>query len=96
MKDLFRENTILVGPLTEIEVSVDTTQLGVVLSELNRRSAKIHSVDEERAGKSRLKAKASAENLLGFSGSLRNMTKGIGISWERTAFTSEFYAVLKE
>jgi len=96
MKDLFRENTVLVGPLTEIEVSVDTTQLGVVLSELNRRSAKIHSVDEERAGKSRLKAKASAENLLGFSGSLRNMTKGIGISWERTAFTSEFYAVLKE
>ncbi|TGN08080.1 elongation factor G-like protein [Leptospira ilyithenensis] len=96
MKDLFRENTILVGPMTEIEVSVDTTQLGVVLSELNRRSAKIHSVDEERAGKSRLKATASAENLLGFSGSLRNMTKGIGISWERTAFTSEFYAVLKE
>ncbi|TGN18340.1 elongation factor G-like protein [Leptospira idonii] len=96
LKDLFHENTKLVGPLTEVEISVDANHLGVVLSELNRRSAKIHSVEEERAGKSHLKATASAENMLGFSGALRNMTKGIGISWERTAFTSEFYAVLKE
>ncbi len=96
MKDGFHENTLLIGPLTELEILVDAVHVGVVLSELNRRSAKIHSVDEERSGKSRLKATASAENMLGFSGALRNMTKGIGISWERTALTSEIYAVLKE
>lgn len=96
MKEGFHENTLLVGPMTELEILVDVVHVGVVLSELNRRSAKIHSVDEERSGKSRLKATASAENMLGFSGALRNMTKGIGISWERTALTSEIYAVLKE
>lgn len=92
----FQKNTELIGPLTEVEVVVDAGHLGVVLSDLNRRHAKIVSIEEEVAGKSHLKATASAENMLGFSGALRNMTKGIGISWERTAFTSEFYAVLKE
>jgi len=96
MKEGFHENTLLIGPFTELEILVDGGHVGVVLSELNRRSAKIHSVEEERSGKSRLKATASAENMLGFSGALRNMTKGIGISWERTALTSEIYAVLKE
>ncbi|MDZ4727015.1 MAG: elongation factor G-like protein [Leptospira sp.] len=96
MKEGFHENTEIIGPQTELEILVDAIHVGVVLSELNRRSAKIHSVDEERAGKSRLKATASAQNMLGFSGALRNMTKGIGISWERTALTSEIYAVLKE
>ncbi|MDF3819079.1 elongation factor G-like protein [Leptospira sp. 96542] len=96
LKSVFQENTEMVGPLTEVEVAVDANHLGVVLSDLNRRHAKIISIEEEVAGKSHLKAKASAENMLGFSGALRNMTKGIGISWERTAFTSEFYAVLKE
>lgn len=96
VKECFPSNTYLVGPLTEIEVMVDADQLGVVLSDLSRRNAKVVSIFEAVAGKSHLKANASAENLLGFSGALRNMTKGIGISWERTAFTSEFYAVLKE
>jgi elongation factor G len=96
MKEGLHQNTIVIGPLTELEILVDQIHVGVVLSELNRRSAKIHSVDQERVGKSRLKATASAENMLGFSGALRNMTRGIGISWERTALTSEIYAVLKE
>ncbi|XDD45006.1 elongation factor G-like protein [Leptospira sp. WS39.C2] len=96
VKECFPSNTYLVGPLTEIEVMVDADHLGVVLSDLSRRNAKVVSIFEAVAGKSHLKANASAENLLGFSGALRNMTKGIGISWERTAFTSEFYAVLKE
>ncbi|MCZ8157642.1 MAG: elongation factor G-like protein [Leptospira sp.] len=96
MKEGFIGNTVLVGPLSEFEILVDDQHLGVVLSELSRRSAKVHSVDTDVAGKSRLKATASAENMLGFSGALRNMTKGIGISWERTAFSSEIYAVLKE
>ncbi|MCW7472112.1 elongation factor G-like protein [Leptospira levettii] len=96
VKECFPSNTYLVGPLTEIEVMVDANHLGVVLSDLSRRNAKVVSTYEAVAGKSHLKANASAENLLGFSGALRNMTKGIGISWERTAFTSEFYAVLKE
>ncbi|GBF48883.1 GTP-binding domain protein [Leptospira ryugenii] len=96
LKDAFKENTYLIGPQMDLEIHLDASQVGVVLSELNRRSAKVHSIEEERAGKSHLKATASAENMLGFSGALRNMTKGIGISWERTAFTSEIYAVLKE
>ncbi len=96
VRAMFQNNTELIGPLTEVEVVVDASHLGVVLSDLNRRHAKIVSIEEEVAGKSHLKANASAENMLGFSGALRNMTKGIGISWERTAFTSEFYAVLKE
>ncbi|TGM36659.1 elongation factor G-like protein [Leptospira biflexa] len=96
VKECFPSNTYLVGPLTEIEVMVDSDHLGVVLSDLSRRDAKVVSIIEAVAGKSHLKANAPAQNLLGFSGALRNMTKGIGISWERTAFTSEFYAVLKE
>lgn len=96
VKELFPSNTYLVGPLTEVDVMVDADHLGVVLSDLSRRNAKVESIWEAVAGKSHLKANAPAQNLLGFSGALRNMTKGIGISWERTAFTSEFYAVLKE
>ncbi|TGL90275.1 elongation factor G-like protein [Leptospira congkakensis] len=96
VKELFPSNTYLVGPLTEVEVMVDADHLGVVLSDLSRRSAKVVSIEEAVAGKSHLKANAPAQNLLGFSGALRNMTKGIGISWERTAFTYEFHAVLKE
>ncbi|MBM9547045.1 elongation factor G-like protein [Leptospira sp. 201903074] len=96
IKELFPSNTYLVGPLTEVDVMVDADHLGVVLSDLSRRNAKVESIWEAVAGKSHLKANAPAQNLLGFSGALRNMTKGIGISWERTAFTSEFYAVLKE
>ncbi|PJZ86240.1 elongation factor G-like protein [Leptospira harrisiae] len=96
VKELFPSNTYLVGPLTEIEVMVDADHLGVVLSDLSRRNAKVVSILEAVAGKSHLKANAPAQNLLGFSGALRNMTKGIGISWERTAFTYEFHAVLKE
>lgn len=96
VKELFPSNTYLVGPLTEVEVMVDADHLGVVLSDLSRRSAKVVSILEAVAGKSHLKANAPAQNLLGFSGALRNMTKGIGISWERTAFTYEFHAVLKE
>ncbi|EKJ88697.1 elongation factor G [Leptospira meyeri] len=96
IKELFPSNTYLVGPLTEVEVMVDADHLGVVLSDLSRRSAKVVSIWEAVAGKSHLKANAPAQNLLGFSGALRNMTKGIGISWERTAFTYEFHAVLKE
>lgn len=96
VKELFPSNTYLVGPLTEVDVMVDADHLGVVLSDLSRRNAKVVSIWEAVAGKSHLKANAPAQNLLGFSGALRNMTKGIGISWERTAFTSEFYAVLKE
>ncbi|TGM82222.1 elongation factor G-like protein [Leptospira mtsangambouensis] len=96
VKELFPSNTYLVGPLTEVEVMVDADHLGVVLSDLSRRNAKVVSTWEAVAGKSHLKANAPAQNLLGFSGALRNMTKGIGISWERTAFTYEFHAVLKE
>ncbi|TGK78393.1 elongation factor G-like protein [Leptospira noumeaensis] len=96
VKELFPSNTYLVGPLTEVEVMVDADHLGVVLSDLSRRNAKVVSILEAVAGKSHLKANAPAQNLLGFSGALRNMTKGIGISWERTAFTYEFHAVLKE
>ncbi|TGL10703.1 elongation factor G-like protein [Leptospira meyeri] len=96
IKELFPSNTYLVGPLTEVEVMVDADHLGVVLSDLSRRNAKVVSIWEAVAGKSHLKANAPAQNLLGFSGALRNMTKGIGISWERTAFTYEFHAVLKE
>lgn len=96
LRSSFHENTCLVGPLTEVEVIVDTSHLGVVLSDLNRRHAKINQIEEKVAGKSHLKATASAENMLGFSGALRNMTKGIGISWERTAFAYDFHAVLKE
>ncbi|MCG6144874.1 elongation factor G-like protein [Leptospira bandrabouensis] len=96
VKELFSSNTYLVGPLTEVEVMVDADHLGVVLSDLSRRNAKVISIFEAVAGKSHLKANAPAQNLLGFSGALRNMTKGIGISWERTAFTYEFHAFLKE
>lgn len=96
VRELFPSNTYLVGPLTEVEVKVDADHLGVVLSDLSRRSAKVVSILEAVAGKSHLKANAPAQNLLGFSGALRNMTKGIGISWERTAFTYEFHAFLKE
>ncbi|PJZ45452.1 elongation factor G-like protein [Leptospira brenneri] len=96
VRELFPSNTKLVGPLTEVDVMVDADHLGVVLSDLSRRSAKVVSIFEAVAGKSHLKANAPAQNLLGFSGALRNMTKGIGISWERTAFTYEFHAVLKE
>jgi len=85
-----------VGPSTDFELWIPSSSLGTVLADLNRRVAKILSLEEGQDGFTTLVGTAPTEKLLGFSGALRNMTKGIGISWERTAFTYDKHAVLKE
>jgi len=66
------------------------------LSLLQKRNAQVIEVLKKNSSNSMVLARAGTENLLGFSGALRNMTKGTGISYQRNSFNPEKYNVLNE
>ncbi|MCE9500632.1 MAG: GTP-binding protein [Leptospira sp.] len=88
LKNALPESTQQIGPVSEIEVIVPTTSMGIVLSELERRSAKIFHTEKRWDGKTLIKGEVSTENVLGFTEGLRNMTKGKGFYTVNTIFSS--------
>ncbi|MCB1189645.1 MAG: GTP-binding protein [Leptospiraceae bacterium] len=79
IKTLLKEkNTIEIGPLIEFEITVPEEFLGVVMAALQKRDAKVHSMETFMGQKYFVKGEACCENMLGFSSVLRNMTKGKG------------------
>jgi elongation factor G len=94
IRSLIAGCTDLVGPVSELEILVADIYLGSVLSLLQKRGAQIQEVSKKNSSSSIVFAKAGTENLLGFPGALRNMTKGTGVSFQRNIFNSENYNVL--
>lgn len=96
LRNSISDCTVLIGPLSDLEVAVEDGYVGNVLSLLQKREAQILDIKKMFSGKSLIIARAGTENLLGFSGALRNMTKGTGISYQRNAFNPENYIVINE
>ncbi|WCL51077.1 GTP-binding protein [Leptospira sp. GIMC2001] len=96
VRQALQDQTELIGPVSDLEVFVDDTYVGNVLSLLQKRSAHIIDIRKRFSDKSQILARVGTENLLGFSGALRNMTKGTGISFQRNTFSPENYNVLNE
>ncbi|MCG6169109.1 elongation factor G-like protein [Leptospira sanjuanensis] len=94
LKDIIRQHTELIGPLSILEILIPDSSLGDVLALLSKRSAKISDVISVGDGKSLVHAKASTENLLGFASVLRNMTQGRGVLSLDSLFDSEHYYVI--
>ncbi|TGM00353.1 elongation factor G-like protein [Leptospira barantonii] len=94
LKDIIRNHTELIGPVSLLEILIPDTSMGDVLGVLSKRNAKIQSVVSVGDGKSLVHAKASTENLLGFASVLRNMTQGRGVLSLDSLFDSEHYYVI--
>jgi len=96
IRSALAESTDRIGPVSELEVEVLDSDVGNVLSLLQKRDCKILDIRKKDSGKSLILARAGTENLLGFSGALRNMTKGIGFSLQRNFFDPANYTVLRK
>ncbi len=88
IKSYLPECTIQIGPLCQFEVVIPESYYGSVLAVLGKRNAKIVKTDIVHGNKSLLICEAAAENMLGFTSALRNMTKGKGFLSQKTIFTS--------
>jgi elongation factor G len=95
LRNAFANHTSIIGPISDLEVVVNDEDVGNVLSLLQKREAKIQDIRKRFSGKSLIIVQASSEKMLGFSGALRNMTRGTGISYQRNSFNPENYIVLK-
>ncbi|PJE01965.1 MAG: hypothetical protein CK427_09175 [Leptospira sp.] len=96
IRNALSEKTDIIGPISDLEILVDDIHLGSTLSLLQKRNAQVIEVLKKNSSNSMVLARAGTENLLGFSGALRNMTKGTGISYQRNSFNPEKYNVLNE
>ncbi len=88
IKSYIPGNTIEIGPLCQFEIVIPEPFYGSVLAVLGKRNAKIVKTDIVHGNKSLLICEAAAENMLGFTSALRNMTKGKGFLSQKTIFTS--------
>ncbi|EQA37559.1 GTP-binding domain protein [Leptospira inadai serovar Lyme str. 10] len=94
LKDIIPSNTDHIGPLSEMEILVPDSYLGDVLASLAKREARIRKVISVAEGRSLIQASAAAQNLLGFSGVLRNMAQGRGVLSLDTLFDFDHHSVL--
>ena len=88
IKSCLPGKTIEIGPLCQFEIVIPESFYGSVLVVLGKRNAKIVKTDIVHGNKSLLICEAAAENMLGFTSALRNMTKGKGFLSQKTVFTS--------
>lgn len=88
IKSYLPECTVEIGPLCQFEIVIPESYYGSVLAVLGKRNAKIVKTDIVHGNKSLLICEAAAENMLGFTSALRNMTKGKGFLSQKTIFTS--------
>lgn len=91
IKSLLKNNSYLIGPLVQFEIMIPDSNFGVVVASLNKKEANILSSEVVTNQRILLKGEASAENMLGFQGVLRNMTQGRGYYSSRVFFDKEHY-----
>ncbi|WP_367897852.1 elongation factor G-like protein [Leptospira sp. WS58.C1] len=94
LKDIIPNHSDFIGPLSELEILTPNQYLGDILASLAKRDAKIRKVTELTEGRHLIQASASTQNLLGFSGVLRNMAQGRGVLSLDTLFDFDNHSVL--
>ncbi|MEI7012311.1 elongation factor G-like protein [Leptospira licerasiae] len=94
LKDIIPDHSDFIGPLSELEILTPNQYLGDILASLAKRDAKIRKVTEVTEGRHLIQASASTQNLLGFSGVLRNMAQGRGVLSLDTLFDFDNHSVL--
>ncbi|MCB1144207.1 MAG: GTP-binding protein [Leptospiraceae bacterium] len=88
-------NLKTIGPISLFEILVPFSSVGTVISILNKRKAKVIGMDVVN-DRTRIHGEASAESLLGFFASLRNLTQGKGSLTLETHFNENKYSSLDE
>ncbi|MCB1178384.1 MAG: elongation factor G-like protein, partial [Leptospiraceae bacterium] len=96
IKSYIQSNSATIGPTGHFEIIVPQNHVGTVISLLNKRSARVHSLEVIEDNRSLLKGEAACENLLGFTGALRNMTQGKGSVTINIAFSFRDYSELSD
>ncbi|TGL49281.1 elongation factor G-like protein [Leptospira wolffii] len=94
LKDIIPNHSELIGPVSELEILTPDSYLGDILASLSKRDAKIRKVVAVADGRQLIQASASTQNLLGFSGVLRNMAQGRGVLSLDTLFDFDNHSVL--
>ncbi|TGL63665.1 elongation factor G-like protein [Leptospira sarikeiensis] len=94
LKDIIPDHSDFIGPRSELEILTPNQYLGDILASLAKRDAKIRKVTELTEGRHLIQASASTQNLLGFSGVLRNMAQGRGVLSLDTLFDFDNHSVL--
>ncbi len=94
LKDIIPKNSELIGPRSEIEILTPDSYLGDILASLAKRDAKIRKVTAVTDGRHLIQASAATQNLLGFSGVLRNMAQGRGVLSLDSLFDFDNHSVL--
>jgi elongation factor G len=91
IKSYIKGHTEEIGPITLFEVLAPEEFIGQVLSGIQMRKGRVLTVESREGKVSYLKGESLTENLLGFAGMLRNMTKGKGTISMVTLFNSQKY-----
>ena len=84
-----------IGPKTSFEILVPHSQVGTVISLLQKRNAKVEGMEANDLMKTILKGSSSSYSLLGFSSSLRNITKGKAAISLYTDFSIKSYSEIQ-
>jgi elongation factor G len=92
LKNFIVDKWIKIGPKTSFEIFVPHSQVGTVISLLQKRNAKVEGMEANDLMKTILKGSSSSHSLLGFSGSLRNITKGKAAISLLTDFSIKSYS----
>ncbi|TGK07750.1 elongation factor G-like protein [Leptospira semungkisensis] len=94
LKDIIPDYSELIGPRSELEILTPDLYLGDILASLAKRDARIRKVTSVTDGRQLIQASAATQNLLGFSGVLRNMAQGRGVLSLDSLFDFDNHSVL--
>jgi translation elongation factor EF-G len=94
LKEVLISNSTFIGPMSNFEVFVPENSVGSILSLLSKLHSRIISLDVVSGNLTHITGSASAERLLGFTSSFRNLTKGMGSVLINTSFTPDEFSEL--
>ena len=94
IKNLVRNQFKRISPKTNFEILLPHSQVGLVISMLQKRSAKIHGMESLDSNKTIVKGSAASEHLLGFTSAMRNLTQGKASISLLTDFSIDSYSEL--
>ncbi|TGJ98746.1 elongation factor G-like protein [Leptospira langatensis] len=94
LKDIIPNYSELIGPRSELEILTPDLYLGDILASLAKRDVRIRKVTAVTEGRQLIQASAATQNLLGFSGVLRNMAQGRGVLSLDSLFDFDNHSVL--
>ena len=94
IKNLVRNQFKKISSKTNFEILLPHSQVGLVISMLQKRSAKIHGMESLDSNKTIVKGSAASEHLLGFTSAMRNVTQGKASISLLTDFSIDSYSEL--